>query len=414
MADLALELGDSAEAESALAGLEGIARELPFPLLRALASPEPLQSAAELGRLGYHGLRARRIEQGGSMEEAAAAYRALGCEWRAERALARLSQAGGAPPSPAARTLSRVVLLEAAPTSDLEELAAGLTSAQYHPGQLVHRRGEDARTVDVVESGRVRLAIGTTAGVRVLGEAGPGEVFGERALLSGELRATDALAVEESRVLSLEASRLLSFMEGRAAIAERAVALLRTRVRQESALTGDPEPADAAGRLLAAVQQAGTAQGRTSSAYEVLPIYLDEDGAWLLRPRRYASLQTPAIGGMPAAVVGAALARIGLRAEIVHSTSWRYEGDRLVLTYVAILPGPLRPDDFEAISVARADLARGTARGAPASIDVSQVVEHGLRHLSWLSRDDPAIRESLTASWLAFVERYQPEPFRAL
>ena len=105
-------------------------------------------------------------------------------------------------------------------------------------------------------------------------------------------------------------------------------------------------------------------------------------------------------------MVGSALTGLGVDAEIVHSTSWRYEGDRLVLTYLAILPGPARPDGFEAVSVARAELARGTARGAPVSIDVSQVVEHGLRHLSWLSRDDLAIREGLTASWLAFVDRY--------
>jgi hypothetical protein len=41
-------------------------------------------------------------------------------------------------------------------------------------------------------------------------------------------------------------------------------------------------------------------------------------------------------------------------------------------------------------------------------------VEHGLRHLSWLSRDDPAIRDHLSRSWLDLVERYLPEPFRAL
>ncbi|MBJ7597554.1 cyclic nucleotide-binding domain-containing protein [Candidatus Nephthysia bennettiae] len=414
LADLALQLGDADEAGSALARLEGIARELPFPLVSALASPDALESAAELGRLGYHGLRARRLEQGGLVEEAAAAYSELGCDWRADRALAGLSRAGGAPPSPAARTLGRTVLLETATMSELEELAGSVTTARYRAGQLVHRRGEDARTLEVVESGRVRLAIASAAGVRVLGEAGPGELFGERALLAGELRATDALAVEDSRVIRLDPARVLRFMEGRPAIAERAVALLRTRTRQESALTGEPEPADAAGRLLAAVQQVGTAHGRTGSAYEILPVYLEEQGARLLRPLRHASLQIPAAEGVPAAVVGAALARMGVRAEIVHSTSWRYEGDRLVLTYLAILPRALEADGFETVSVARAELARGTAREAPSAIDVSQVLEHGLRHLSWLSRDDPAIREQLSGSWLAFVDRYQPEPFRAL
>ena len=105
----------------------------------------------------------------------------------------------------------------------------------------------------------------------------------------------------------------------------------------------------------------------------------------------------------------------GMLTAIMQSSSGGlYEGDRLVLTYLAILAGPLRTGGFEAVSVARAELARGTAREAPSTIDVSQVVEHGLRHLSWLSRDDPAIREGLSPAWLAFVDRYQPEPFRAL
>lgn len=103
-----------------------------------------------------------------------------------------------------------------------------------------------------------------------------------------------------------------------------------------------------------------------------------------------------------------------MHAEIVHSTSWRYERDRLVLTYLAILPGAAAPAGFEAQQVARAELARGSARGAPVSIGVGQVVEHGLRHLSWLSRDDPVIKAELSLDWLELVGRYVPEPFRAL
>jgi hypothetical protein len=89
-----------------------------------------------------------------------------------------------------------------------------------------------------------------------------------------------------------------------------------------------------------------------------------------------------------------------------------------VLTYLAVLPSKpgrdLESTGFEAVAVARTELARGTARAAPAEIGVAQVVEHGLRHLSWLSRDDPAVRRELSAGWLELVDRYQPEPFRAL
>lgn len=64
--------------------------------------------------------------------------------------------------------------------------------------------------------------------------------------------------------------------------------------------------------------------------------------------------------------------------------------------------------------VERADLARGSSHGAPARIDVSHVIEHGLRHLCWLSKDDPVIRDLLTAAWTSVLTAYTPEPFRVL
>ena len=49
----------------------------------------------------------------------------------------------------------------------------------------------------------------------------------------------------------------------------------------------------------------------------------------------------------------------------------------------------------------------------PESITVEAVLEHAVRHLAWLSRDDPAIATVL-AGWFGVLEGYLPEPFRAL
>jgi hypothetical protein len=99
----------------------------------------------------------------------------------------------------------------------------------------------------------------------------------------------------------------------------------------------------------------------------------------------------------------------------VHSTSWRHEDGRVILTYVAVVadPATLPKDSLVRLPVRRAELARGGAITAPKSIGVDAVLEHALRHLSWLVQDDPAIMETL-ASWKDALASFQPEPFRAL
>ena len=50
---------------------------------------------------------------------------------------------------------------------------------------------------------------------------------------------------------------------------------------------------------------------------------------------------------------------------------------------------------------------------APQAIGVEAVLEHALRHLSWLVRDDPAVMAALSG-WKGVLAEFQPEPFRAL
>jgi hypothetical protein len=98
---------------------------------------------------------------------------------------------------------------------------------------------------------------------------------------------------------------------------------------------------------------------------------------------------------------------------LVHSTSWRLEGARVVLTYVvAVAPPEELNENLADEPVTRADLARGDAMGPPPEIGVAQVLEHAFRHLSWLVKDDEAVRGALP-DWVAFLDGYEPEPFRA-
>jgi hypothetical protein len=134
-----------------------------------------------------------------------------------------------------------------------------------------------------------------------------------------------------------------------------------------------------------------------------------------LRPIHAQSLRLAmGVGREPAELVLAAVARYELRPIVVHSTSWRSEPGRIVLSYVAAVETPdARSPFLVAEPIARADLARGDATAAPTSIGTVQVLEHALRHLSWLVRDDPAVRVALGA-WRPDLDVYIPEPFRNL
>lgn len=149
---------------------------------------------------------------------------------------------------------------------------------------------------------------------------------------------------------------------------------------------------------------------------EILPVFLKDGEIWCVRTAQGPSLQVGDDGARhPGDSVVAELGKYGVRPTAVHSTSWRYERERLIVTYLAVLEDPAPSGTgLEASEVRRRELARGTATGPPPDIQIEHVIEHALRHLAWLSRDDPVIKHLLHGGWLRALEVYEPEPFRSL
>jgi hypothetical protein len=150
-------------------------------------------------------------------------------------------------------------------------------------------------------------------------------------------------------------------------------------------------------------------------AIEILAVaYLDGRVVYL-KPEHADSLIVgwPA-GAKPEEISLRTLERVGLEPIVLHSTSWRHAGTEAVLTYLTVVSSADRlPPGWVMIPVGRAELARGDTKAPPPTIGVEQVLEHALRHLSWLLRDDPVISETLP-EWREFLADYTPEPFRAL
>jgi len=147
---------------------------------------------------------------------------------------------------------------------------------------------------------------------------------------------------------------------------------------------------------------------------EVFVVVMTDGGIALSGPCGPAPwhIEVPA-GADPMPVVGEVVERVLGAPRLLHSTSWRRDKDAVMLTFLAVVD-TAQVAAYELTAVPRAELARGEAATAPASIGHLQVLEHALRHLSWLVQDDAAVAGALDARWRDALGAYIPEPFRVV
>jgi hypothetical protein len=115
----------------------------------------------------------------------------------------------------------------------------------------------------------------------------------------------------------------------------------------------------------------------------------------------------------PVEVVDRIVRDVGGPPILVHSTSWRRDRDAVILSFVVVID-KAQVGVMASVPIDRAKLARSEATAAPRDIATSAVVEHGLRHLAWLAKDDPVVAAELPPAWRPILADYVPEPFRNL
>ena len=104
----------------------------------------------------------------------------------------------------------RVPMLRPLPVTAIEQLAQNADRSHVPAGVAVFEAGETGDSFYVVEEGRVEVLDGESV-VRTMG---PGEGFGEIALLGNTTRTMTVRAVEETRLLGISASDFLPAVTG--------------------------------------------------------------------------------------------------------------------------------------------------------------------------------------------------------
>lgn len=148
-------------------------------------------------------------------------------------------------------------------SDDLQRMAALCHTLQLDIGEVLFQKGNDGDALYGVRRGQIRIETGASDGGRLtLNFQGPGDLFGEIAVLDGQSRTADAVASEPTELFVLRRGDLLVFLEREPRIAIRLIELLCQRIRwisermEEAVL--QPLPVRMARRLCALADDYGS------------------------------------------------------------------------------------------------------------------------------------------------------------
>ncbi len=189
---------------------------------------------------------------------------------------------------PSADSLRRSFVLRGLPPDELEELATTMQRRTYRRGEVVFHQGDRGESLHVICQGRLKIVLPGASGAEVvLTILGPGDLFGDLALLDGGPRSASVVTLEpvETAVLSREDFRRLVHRSPTAV--DGLLAGLAQTIRRISDQVGDLVFLHLHGRLAKKLLELAEAHGRpTDGAIEIEVPLTQEDLASLIGATR--------------------------------------------------------------------------------------------------------------------------------
>jgi CRP-like cAMP-binding protein len=173
--------------------------------------------------------------------------------------------------------LSGHFLLRHLSRDELRRLAA-TTTLTHHPARTtIFQKGDPGSSMMAVARGKVKICTQSIDGKElVLNIINRGGLFGEIALLDGEPRTADAVALEETDLLVLERTRFEPFLSERPDLALRLITVLCKRLRQTSEHLEDTMFFEAPSRLARSLLRLAEAFGKQEGGATRLDIKLSQ------------------------------------------------------------------------------------------------------------------------------------------
>ena len=109
--------------------------------------------------------------------------------------------------------LSKVELLRSLPPEEMEGVLTCVEPMNVKAGEILFRQGDAGNALFLIDDGMIEISTGTENERNVIAAIGPGQSFGEMALLNSDFRTATATAKEDSHLLKIGKEQFNALME---------------------------------------------------------------------------------------------------------------------------------------------------------------------------------------------------------
>ncbi|XXF81628.1 Crp/Fnr family transcriptional regulator [Myxococcaceae bacterium GXIMD 01537] len=133
---------------------------------------------------------------------------------------------------------------------------------EFPKGTILFREGEPGKDMFVLQSGRIGISKRVRDVEKTLAVLGPGEFFGEMAIIANKPRNATATVTEDAKLLVIDSKTFEAMIRGNAEIAVRMIKKLAERLSEADAQIENLLHSDPASRVVHLVLQMAQTRGR--------------------------------------------------------------------------------------------------------------------------------------------------------
>ena len=173
--------------------------------------------------------------------------------------------------------LKQIPLFNFLGEQQLNDLSASVRLQTVKQGQAIFHKGDEGTALYIIKSGAVKIVLSSGLGDEIIaGIFSDGDFFGEMALLDGEPRYADAIAIKPSELLVLRRNDFLRFIQSDLNAARSILFSITKRLRKTHDLLEDVCCLTISQRLAKSILELGKIYGYKGEKGIFINLYLTQ------------------------------------------------------------------------------------------------------------------------------------------